>query len=42
MDLGVCLKNILQDNNFKYQDINWFTTGHGLYMKGSTGCCYSH
>ena len=42
MDLGLCSKNILLKNKFKYQDINWFDIGHGLYVQGSTGCCYNN
>ena len=28
--------------NFNSQNLNWKETGHGLYMIGSGGSCYSH
>jgi len=40
--LGVCLKSKILNNNFNSKKINWRETGHGLYMIGSFGHCYSH
>ena len=42
IDLGVCLKSKMINYNFNSENINWYEIGHGLYMIGSGGYCYSH
>ncbi|EGR30403.1 hypothetical protein IMG5_133020 [Ichthyophthirius multifiliis] len=37
--IGICLRNILQKNNFKFDNIN---LGNGCYMISSNGQCWSH
>ena len=40
--LGVCLKSKMLNYNFNGKNINWNTTGHGLYMIDPYGYCNSH
>ena len=40
--LGVCLKSKMINYNFNSENIKWKETGHGLYMIGSYGICWSH
>jgi len=40
--LGVCLKNKMGKYNFNGKNINLGEKGHGLYLIGSSGACWSH
>ena len=40
--LGICLKSKILNLKFNSENLKAAETGHGLYMIGSKGRCYSH